>query len=86
MSQEKQTLEMHSRAALTEDVQTTDDCDQPITLNKGAVGFVVNIFQEGESYAVDFCGEDDRSIATVVLKAAQLERSAMHTVAVTDQW
>ena len=66
-------IKLHDNVALLEDIKTSQFMtDNPIVLPKGQVGTVVEIYQNGEAYEVEFSDKNGQTYALVILKSEQI--------------
>ncbi len=66
-------IKLHDTIALLEDVKTCQFMtDYPLILPKGQVGTVVEIYNNGEAYEVEFADNNGQTYALVTLTSEQL--------------
>jgi hypothetical protein len=66
-------IQLHDRVALTEDIPAKKFMsDRLILLQQGQVGTVVEEYDEGKAFEVEFSGDNGQTFAMVAIKAEQL--------------
>ncbi|WP_107666358.1 DUF4926 domain-containing protein [Cyanothece sp. BG0011] len=67
------TIKLHDTVALLEDIKTNQFMtDNPILLPKGQVGTVVEIYNKGEAYEVEFSDKNGQTYGLVTLNYKQV--------------
>ncbi|MDJ0658392.1 MAG: DUF4926 domain-containing protein [Crocosphaera sp.] len=67
------TINLHDTVALLEDIKTYQFMtNNSIVLPKGQVGTVVEIYQNGEAYEVEFSDKNGQTYGLVTLKSEQI--------------
>jgi len=66
-------IQLHDMVALTEDIRAKKFMsDRLILLQRGQVGTVVEEYDEGKAFEVEFSGDNGQTFAMVAIKAEQL--------------
>ena len=66
-------IKLHDMVAITENINTKQFMtDRNIILPKGQVGTVVEIYEEGEAFEIEFSDQNGQTYALVSLEAEKL--------------
>ncbi|MGB3509779.1 MAG: DUF4926 domain-containing protein [Microcoleaceae cyanobacterium] len=66
-------IKLHDTVALTENMKTTQFMtDKEIILPRGQVGTVVEIYEQGKAFEVEFANKDGQTYALVSLELEKL--------------